>query len=477
MLAHAPIYIYPLSIMQGQTYNTENEVLDTARKVLNKTLRSLIPAPELAQVELELVRYKNNRKGYLGDLVEQYVFGLDNNGRAEADFNIAGVELKTTPLKKSQKSGYVSKERLVFSMINYEKIVGETWETSSFLEKNKLLLILFYLYTRDESILDYEFKFTYLLNLLKDISAQDAEQIKNDWETIVAKIRRGDAHLLSEGDTYYLGACTKAKDSRVLRSQPGGSQIPAKPRAFSLKQSYLNYLIQKNLLKKEIEADSIYRGEKPELTIEEVVGDKFKDFLGLTDKEIMEKLDWQPEGDPKNVKRLIVNRILTGTGSNKIEEFEKANITLKAVTLRPSGTLEQSVSFPYFDYSNLLTQQWYDEETEEMADFHAQLESKRFLFVVFQKVIDSDQITLKKVRFWNFPMQDMEEAEKVFKLTQDCVRDGRYSDLPKISESPVAHVRPHAADNQDTVETPQHTQEVKRCFWLNAKYIQQFLAD
>lgn len=458
-------------------YRTEDEVLDAAQNISHKSLRSLIPASELPRIEAELERYQNNRKGYLGDLVEQYVFGLKNNGRSEADFNIAGIELKTTPLKKSPKKGFVSKERLVFSLINYEKIVEESWETSSFMKKNKLLLILFYLYTKDKTLLDYEFKFTYLLDLHKDISAQDIQQIRNDWETIVAKIRRGEAHLLSEGDTYYLGACTKAKDNTVTRTQPGGSQIPAKPRAFSLKQSYLNYLIQKNLLKREVESVSIYRGEEPQLTIEQVVEDKFKDFIGFTGSELMQRLNWQTPGNPKNLKRLIANRILTGTGSNKIQEFEKANITLKVVTLEPSGRLKESISFPAFDYKKLILQKWYDEATGEMSDFHEQLETKKFLFVVFQKSNGSREITLKKVRFWNFPEQDMGEAEKVYVRTQECVREKRYPDLPKISESRVAHVRPHAANSKDTAETPQGGQEVKKGFWLNAKYIEQFLID
>ena len=51
-----------------------------------------------------------------------------------------------------------------------------------------------------------------------------------DGECIVAKIRNGQAHLLSEGDTFYLGACTKGSQ---WRSQ-SESAVPAKPWIFSL---------------------------------------------------------------------------------------------------------------------------------------------------------------------------------------------------------------------------------------------------
>ena len=133
------------------------------------------------------------------------------------------------------------------------------------------------------------------------------------------------------------------------------------------------------------------------------------------------------------------------------------------------------MSFPAFDYKDLVTQVWYDDENEEMSDFHAQLETKRFLFVVFQKTKDSDEIIFKKIKFWNFPMKDIAEAERVWNKTIDCINEGRYEDLPKISEGNVAHVRPHGRNAQDTAETPQGIQEMKRCFWLNAKYIQKAL--
>ena len=153
------------------------------------------------------------------------------------------------------------------------RLINEQWETSSFLQKNKLLLLLFYLFEVDKNILDYEFKFAHLLDLLNDISAQDVEQIKKDWEFIVGKIRNGHAHLLSEGDTYYLGACTKAKNSRIVRDQPNSS-TPAKPRAFSLKQTYLNYLVQRVLLGKRDDSATIYKDIPVAKTIEEVIQEK-----------------------------------------------------------------------------------------------------------------------------------------------------------------------------------------------------------
>lgn len=459
----------------SRQYQTKEEVLGEAQKILNRSLRELLSEEDVAETERKLVSYGSKRKGFLGELVEEFVFGLDRNNRSEADFNVAGVELKTNPLRSHPTKKYVSKERLVFSMINYDEIVRETWETSSFRKKNEVLLILFYLWMKERSILDYEFKFTYLMNLLEDISDADIFQIRKDWEYIVAKIKRGEAHLLSEGDTYYLGACTKAAKSSVVRDQPQ-SRIPAKPRAFSLKQQYLNVIIQKELLGRDADTESIFKKVRRIEGVEDAFREKFAPYVGMTDTEIRRSIGWSEKTGAKNYKRLLVNRML-GVSSNRIEELEKANITLKVMTLESTGALKESMSFPAFDYKDLVTQVWQDDVGESMADFHLLLETKKFLFVIFQKTKGSDEVILKKTMFWNFPMKDIAEAERVWERTIDCINEGRYADLPKMSESEVAHVRPHGKDSTDTLETPQGTREMKRCFWLNAKYIQKAIEN
>jgi len=451
-------------------FKTKEDVVARAQIILKKSLREVIPPGDIADIEAKVSEYRNKRKGLLGELIEWYVFGKKPDGKSEADFSIAGVELKTTPLRRHAEKQFAAKERLVFSMIDYDKVINETWAGSSFLKKNKLVLLMFYLWIQNQSIIDYEFEFIHLLNLLEDISSEDIFQIQKDWEYIIAKIKRGEAHLLSEGDTYYLGACTKAANSRVVRDQPM-NRVPAKPRAFSFKQQYLNYLIQKRLLGKEVDTESIFKKHRRIETVEQAMNEIFAPFIGKTDTQIISLLKVQVNKKAKNYKRLLTNKIV-GIDSGKIEELEKANITLKTITLEHTGTLRESMSFPAFDYKDLVNQVWYDDKEEVMSEFHAQLETKKFLFVIFQKMKGSDEIVLKKVMFWNFPMKDLPEAERVWQKTVDCINGAQYASLPKMAGSSVAHVRPHGANRNDAMETPQGTQELKRCFWLNAKYIQ-----
>lgn len=478
--------------MSTTEYKTKEDVLKQAQVILNKSLRDIIPKENIAEIEAKILGYQNKRKGLLGELIEWYVFGKKADSKSEADFNIAGVELKSTPLKKHPKKQFVSKERLVFSMIDYDNVINEKWESSSFLKKNKLILLMFYLWVQNQSIVDHTFKFTYLLDLLTSISKEDIFQIQKDWEYIINKIKRGEAHLLSEGDTYYLGACTKAANSRVVRDQPM-NRVPAKPRAFSLKQQYLNYLIQKELLGKTVDTESIFKKQRRVETIEDAMKEIFNPFISKTDSQIVSSLGVQPNKKAKGYKRLLVNKMI-GIDAGKIEELEKANVTLKVMTLEHTGTLKESMSFPAFDYKDLVSQVWYDEDEEVMSDFYAQLETKKFFFVIFQKVKDSDEIVLKKTMFWNFPVKDMVEAKKVWDKTVELINEGkivkeikvqkdgkekRFTYFPGQDDNAVSHVRPHGADSNDTSPLPvvdQLTGEktyTKHCFWLNAKYIQQ----
>lgn len=84
--------------------------------------------------------------------------------------------------------------------------------------------------------------------------------------------------------------------------------------------------------------------------------------------------------------------------------------------------------------------------------------------------------------FWNIPAKDLAEVQKVWERTVQVIREGihLYSDgrvtrnnLPKQSENPVAHVRPHAKNMEDTYPLPDGRRMPKQCFWLNRSYVEQ----
>lgn len=419
-----------------------------AELLTGKTLNEVVTLPK------EVANSKN--RGDLGGLVEAHFFELPPT-ISNLDFPEAGLELKTTGLKQRADGSLQAKERLVLTMINYLDIVDEEWTTSVFLKKCKLMLILFYLYQKDIPSIQQRF----ILNpFLYKIEEHDFPTIKRDWEFIKNKVLEGKAHELSEGDTFYLGACRKGSGgpSEKLRQQPF-SEKGAKARAFSFKAPYVNSLIDFH-----VNAPAVL--DLTSQTFEEATADRFSPYIGKPVDEIARKFSYvKSSPNQKGYLRNLSVRILADGGQN-VPELEKAGIEMKTIRLTKTGRPRESMSFPGFSFMGILDEIW------EESNFFEKLESK-FLFIVF-KEDDSGKERLEKVSYWNMPYIDRLEAKRVWEDTKRRVAEDAF-DLPKISESPVAHVRPKARDGQDTLPTPQGLQRVKQCFWLNASYIKRAL--
>ncbi|WP_417334593.1 MutH/Sau3AI family endonuclease [Halarcobacter sp.] len=218
--------------------NNKESILEYAKQLEGTTLREILPNEIIETMKKD----EQGNKGRLGQKIERYFFGYECNSDTQPDFP-CGLELKVTPLKVNKNGSISPKERLVCNIINYHNIINEKWETSSFLNKNKEMLIIKYIdpMNKDISQLDYEIVDVNIHNILEE----DSEQFEKDWNIIVNKIREGRAHELSESDTLYLGACTKgATAATSLRTQPN-SEILAKQRAFSFKTKYMKELLNR----------------------------------------------------------------------------------------------------------------------------------------------------------------------------------------------------------------------------------------
>jgi len=455
-------------------YNAEDKksIIEFAKLLKDKSLRQVC----------DITAIKNDRKGkgHFGQILEEFYFRYKANSDAEPDFSIAKLELKSSPLKRLKNNEYRSKERLVLNIINYVNVVNQNFENSDFIKKNASILLIFYLHQVDFDILDY------LIKLVDEWSfpLTDLEIIKKDWETINKKIADGKAHELSEGDTFYLGACTKGANALSVRKQPF-SEIPAKQRAYSFKQGYVNHIIASianeptEIYGKLIPSVSVAKKQ----TIEEIVISKFKPFYGKTEEEILKKLDLDLNRKAKSFYANLTKAILGISLDKEIEEFEKAEITVKTVRLKENNLPKEDISFPTFKYEELVNEDW------ENSNFKDILEHK-FLFVFFQ--FENEKLILRKVKFWNMPYLELLEVEKVWMKTQQIVAKGeivrgfktdkngkvsRLTNFPDKEFSKVSHVRPHAKDASDTYALPKkdkltkQMKYTKHCFWLNNSYV------
>lgn len=449
----------------------KDSILQYALRLLNTSLRETV-SPE--RIFAELQKPVTGSKGNFGQLVETLHFGIRNNSISEPDFPKVGVELKTTPLKSTGR-GLRSKERLVLNIIDFETEDKSTFETSSFWKKNKTLLLMLYLRAAEVQSIDYIFRDIKYW----EFPSQDLEIIRRDWGIIKDKINRGLAHEISEGDTMYLGACTKgATAEKSYRSQPN-STLPAKQRAYSLKSRYINLVVNPSLLAETepvVKTSEILRTT----TFEDVVVERFARFYGRSVPEIVEAVDGDDlNPDSKNFYAGLTKLILKVDPGKEIQEFEKANIIVRTSRLLPSTLPKESVSFPYFRFTELVKEDW------DESPFKDYLETK-FFFVFYQ--FQGKQLILRRARFWNMPYGDIEEAKKVWVATRNVVNSGRiiksvsrsgrrFTYFPNKDQNRVSHVRPHGRNRDDVTPLPIRERTTgamsysKHCFWLNDEYV------
>jgi DNA mismatch repair protein MutH len=450
-------------------YNPKNKksVIDYAKLLKGKTLRKIC--------DPEVLKHNYTGKGNFGQILEKFYFGYDPNSKSEADFFEIGMELKTSPLKQLKNNEYRSKERLVLNIINYLEVVNQEFEESDFWKKNSNILLIFYLHQAGYDILDYLIKLVDEWNFPNT----DLEIIKKDWELIKQKIADGKAHELSEGDTFYLGACTKGANASSVRKQPF-SDTPAKQRAYSLKQGYVNHIIASiandvtGVYGKLIPSVAVAKKQ----TIEEIVISKFQPYYGKTIEQILASTGVELNISAKSFYANLTKAILGIELDKEIEEFEKAEIIVKTVRIKENNLPKEDISFPNFKYEEIVNEEWDDSNFKDILEH-------KFLFVFFQFV--NEQLVLRKVKFWNMPYADILEAEKVWARTKEVVLKGkivrevigntRYTNFPNKSFNSVSHVRPHAKNAADTYPLPNKDkltkakEYTKHCFWLNNTYV------
>ena len=284
-----------------------------------------------------------NRKGGLGELIEECFFHYKCNNDSLPDFDKAGVELKVTPYKINKNKSLSAKERLIITMIDYEKVINEPFFKSHLWSKSQLILLVYYLYKKEiKNRLDYRIGYSKLFSPPKE----DLEIIKNDYETIINKIKLGKAHELSESDTLYLGAATKSSSSSNRRKQPF-SDIPAKPRAFSFKSSYMTYILNNYIIPNKNTYESILKDLNVlnNTSFKNYITSKINPYIGKSDKELCELFNREYNNNKAQWYDLTYRML--GIKSNKAEEFVKANIVVKVIRLEDNKKIRENIMITF----------------------------------------------------------------------------------------------------------------------------------
>ena len=432
---------------KGRLYNKQ-EIEIISKSAIGKSIEDIM------NEEVVTIDNSGVNKGGLGQLVEQYLFGIQNNSESEPDFMPAGIELKVTPYKRIKGGKLSAKERLVLNIINYMDEWKNDFKDSHFWFKNNTIQLLWYLWEPNKD--NKKFKITHekLLELAKN---EDLEQIEEDWNYIIQKIKDGKAHEISEADTMYLGACTKGANASSKREQPF-NDILAMQRAFCFKTSYMTQLVRK-YIGDYSDVEKVLKGTKD--TFNQYVSEVVNKYKGKSQKELMR--EFNIDSKAKNINSMLI--------TIRIEE---------------NGRIKESISFPAFKYTELINQNWED------SDLREQLETTKYMFFVFKKT--KGEYIFKGIKLWNMPETDIETSVmEMWKKTYNAISTGnivksitngiRKTNFPGMSENEVCHVRPHGRNAKDTAPLPVAdkltgaTKYTKHCFWINNKYIKDLFIE
>ena len=443
-------------------------IYEYSKGLLGKTLREFIYEGYVTKAG----------KGGIGQMVENLYFFLDTNNNPEADFSSAGMELKCTPLKLGKNNEYLIKERLVCGMINYCDVIKEDFEHSHFYLKSQLMMLMFYLYRKGHDNLDLEFIFSVLWKLPE----KDLLIIRQDYEIIIDKIRRGEAHLLSEGDTMYLGACRKGQKGDSLMTQPYSNE-GAPRRAFSLKMAYMRTVLQYVVTSKE-KAVTNFTLHKEQLvsekdltteTFDDILLRRFKPYISKEYHIIANELGVDISNNPKNKYAMIANSIASNgkySNINRSEEFLKAGLTMKTIRIEYNGAIKEAMSFENIDYIEIAEcDNWFESRLYELF-------SSRFMFVVYREQQEgSENYALDDVFFWTMPQADLSLAENYWEHIRTNVINEQISQEYwwKAKDKKKFHVRPKAQKSTDLAPTHTGGQAKKFCYWFNNDYVREII--
>jgi DNA mismatch repair protein MutH len=434
-------------------------------------------------------------KGRVGQVIQMFL-GKNPDNDPDADFPEAKLELKVTGLLPSSKTSYRAKERLVLHDINYVNDHGVTFENSSLLSKCETMLITCYEYIPSEvkGVAPKYADFPIIDSFIYELSDKDLAVIKDDYDVILDKINNGCAETLSESDTQYLAACTKASDSSI-RTKQFGSLVKAKPRAFSLKPSFLTAVIKKYISNETFEnLDDLFKSlQQPNL--ETAILQKLQPWYG---KSVHDMAIAYPEvTSSKDKLAKYISKIIGKKDLADTEEFQKANIHIKTIRVEANGHIKESMSFGGFDFEDVARTPWED------SSWFSYFEGSRFLFLIFKN--DGQVYRFERAMFYNLPdivtngfMKYTYEATsrtllsgkivsriRTITMTKDGSKKTQYlNNFVSSTENPVVHVRPHGQNfwnPQKKLPVPDHLTGFAKyevqCFWFDRHFVQSIIEE
>lgn len=509
-----------------------NSIYQYALGIEGKTLLQILQEANLTKEDIEWVRSKETDKGLPGKIIEASYFGYELNSRQEADFDKVGAELKTTPADVDKSTlRYKSGETISVTQIDFNHPVEDDFYKSHLYDKLKMLLVIFY--HRNKELPSKLLYNVFYATLFKP-SKEDIAIIESDFHEINRKISTGNAHLLSRSDGTYLSTAPKSTKTVLVEPYYGGEKIVK--RSFTLRKEYVNVILASYYTRMKDAKEEKFLSEEElldlkRMTFAEKIQERFKPFLYESITQIAETLNLFYEQTGADFTKLDVNTIskstisvltarMLGLKKLKCEEFTKAGIVIKTIYFNVHGTNKEKFRLDDVDFLEIYNSPdpheeiEIDEETGEEykvirtgwtdSELYAQLDSLKYLFVVFQE--DSDgEIIFKGSKLWamsdediNLAFKDWLDIKKVLRdgvqLTRVAWGDGERTEnnFPGVADARRIHLRPHGEKSfyveangetwgngriSDTEELPGGRRMTRQSYWLNNTFVREIVKE
>lgn|GEM_PF-5758677 len=169
---------------------------------------------------------------------------------------------------------------------------------------------------------------------------------------------------------------------------------------------------------------------------------------------------------PKQYRRLIIDATMRAVSGLWDRNYQR----IKVVTVDDERLPHEAVSFPTFQVADLIAEIW------PACTLIEQVESILFLPIGGPRGLEhADSGILLEPVSWTPTAAQLAGIEEEWRMFQEAMRVDP-TDLPPPSSTAYIHIRPHAADSDDTDSTAAGAvAPVRSSFWLDREFVQAIL--
>ncbi|WP_149554860.1 MutH/Sau3AI family endonuclease [Treponema pectinovorum] len=466
---------------------TSQQVEKLLESCLNKTL---------GEIDKNHVfdRTKTNPKitGIAGDVIEQSVFEYNANSDSSPDLNIDGIqtELKTTGIRVSKKNpkNYEAKEPMSITSVSPNTIIDEEFLSSRFWHKLAHLLLVYYLYASDKTVLASEYA-NFLVKGYQFLEFSDIDKkiLEQDWLIVRNFIR-----TLNKNEALYPEISHLRDKLLFIDTAP---KWPNPPR-FRLKRTVVSNIVQKHF---NGSLEQLPKSYDTYAEIDKKCHEITTRFKNKTVSELMKEFAIDGKIDKGIGERLVV-RMFGGSSKKmqKIDLFNKIGLSGKTIVLTETGKrtedmklfrinfdeienigedFSDSVFFDYFSENQILCIIF---EEHDRKDFG------KNTFLGFKRLsFGDDFIELNVKSVWNrirelviykelknIPVLDSKGNPKINKTGIPQAAPN----FPKSSEG-VIFVRGDSSNSTKKPEVVNGINMYRQYIWIKGSYLSQKLDE